>query len=146
MGILRYSSLPYRGCFLVFTHCIKHLYKEGMSLRQICDWCRLLWTCSEEIDSGLLEKWANNAGLMKEWILFASLAVLYLDIPTDTMPLYEVNAGWKTKAYKILIFILNCHKGSIHDTWTLMKIFPRNTIHFLPSIILSVNLLKVQDR
>lgn len=28
----------------VFTHFLNHFYKEGVGVRQICDWCRLLWT------------------------------------------------------------------------------------------------------
>ena len=35
---------PDNDVIFVFTHFIKHFYKEGMNLRQICDWCRLLWT------------------------------------------------------------------------------------------------------
>ena len=28
----------------VFAHILQHFYKGGIGLRQICDWCRLLWT------------------------------------------------------------------------------------------------------
>ena len=46
----------------IFTHFLKHFYKGGIGLRQICDWCRLLWTYREQIDVSLLEsgftRWA----------------------------------------------------------------------------------------
>ena len=32
-----YLPAPTEDVFLVFTHFIKHLYKEGISLRQVCD-------------------------------------------------------------------------------------------------------------
>ena len=41
---------------LIFTHFLSHFYKGGIGLRQICDWCRLLWTYRESLDYGLLEK------------------------------------------------------------------------------------------
>ena len=30
--------------FYVFIHILQHFYKEGVGLRQVCDWCRLLYT------------------------------------------------------------------------------------------------------
>lgn len=29
--------------FFIFAHILQHFYKGGIGLRQICDWCRLLW-------------------------------------------------------------------------------------------------------
>ena len=34
----------------IFTHFLNHFYKGGVGLRQICDWCRLLWKYRNEID------------------------------------------------------------------------------------------------
>ncbi len=34
----------------VFTHILQHFFKGGIGVRQICDWCRLLWTYRNEID------------------------------------------------------------------------------------------------
>lgn len=46
---------PNEDVILVFTHFLKHFYKGGLGLRQICDWCRLLWTFRDTIDQSLLE-------------------------------------------------------------------------------------------
>ena len=46
---------PNNDVIIIFTHFIKHFFKEGVGLRQICDWCRLLWTYREMIDVSLLE-------------------------------------------------------------------------------------------
>lgn len=53
--------------FIIFTHFIKHFYKEGgVTVRQVCDWCRLLWTYKDSIDSKLLERRIKRAGLKSE--------------------------------------------------------------------------------
>ena len=49
-GTTVFLPAPVSDVFLVFTHFIKHFYKEGMNLRQVCDWCRLIWTFRNEID------------------------------------------------------------------------------------------------
>ena len=143
---------PDQDVFLVFTHFIKHFYKEGVRLRQICDWCRLLWTYRSAMDVALLERWLCRAGLMEEWQTFAALAVIYLGMPVETMPLLgsEVLASGSRlsrKAKRLLSFIL---AGGGHHivryTFTLAKIFPGNTVKFLPSIFLNVNWLKVKER
>ena len=43
-----YLPSPDNDVVIVFTHFLKHFYKGGQDLRQICDWCRLLWTFREE--------------------------------------------------------------------------------------------------
>lgn len=40
---------------IVFNHFINHFYIEGIGLRQICDWCRLLFRFREKLDLQLLE-------------------------------------------------------------------------------------------
>lgn len=75
--------------FFVYTHFVRHFYKEGCVLRQICDWCRLLWTYRDEIDEQLLIGRLQKAGLMEEWKAFAALAVDNLGMPAEAMPLFS---------------------------------------------------------
>ena len=142
--------LPAPDCdvFFVFTHFIKHFYKEGgVSVRQLCDWCRLLWTYNDSLNRDLLESRIRKAGLMSEWKAFAALAVEYLGMPVKAMPLYSSDKKWKKKAEKIVVFIL---KGGVwqkfNDTIAVGKIFPLSTLWFLPGILLSVNWLKIKER
>lgn len=65
----------------VFNHFLQHFYKGGIGLRQICDWCRLLWTYREETDVRLLEQRIKRMGLMSEWRAFYALASKYLGMP-----------------------------------------------------------------
>ena len=152
-----YLPAPDHDVFLVFTHFIKHLYKEGVSLRQLCDWCRLLWTYRSELDVTLQDRWLRQAGLMDEWQVFAALAVDYLGMPAQAMPLFdvrqkedgscEIDDRLSRKAEQLLSFVLSGgvqHK--VRDTFALAKIFLGNTVKFLPSIFLNVNWLKVRER
>lgn len=134
--------------FLVFTHFIKHFYKEGgVTVRQICDWSRLLYTYKDTIYFKLLEQRIKRSRLLNEWKAFASFAVDYLGMPVDAMPLYSYDLKWREKAGKILAFILKGGKWrKVHDTITVGKIFPMSTLRFLPGIILNVNWLKIKER
>ena len=97
--------------FYVFTHILQHFYKEGVGLRQICDWCRLLYTHKDSLNYGLLESRIKRAGLMSEWKAFGALAIEYLGFPKDSMPLLDVRSKkedvrWRKKADWIMEFIL----------------------------------------
>lgn len=91
---------------LIFTHIIQHFFKGGIGLRQICDWCRLLYTYRESLNYGLLEKRIRKAGIMTEWKAFAAFAVDYLGMPSGYMPLYDDSNTWKQKAARIFAFVL----------------------------------------
>ena len=65
----------------VFVHFLNHFYKGGIGLRQICDWCRLLWNFKDSLNYGILESRIKKAGLMSEWKAFYALAVKYLGMP-----------------------------------------------------------------
>lgn len=92
----------------IFSHILQHFFKQGIGLRQICDWCRLLWKFREEIDVKYVEERIKKMGLMSEWKAFAALAVDYLGMPKNAMPFYDSNKKWSRKAYKILNFIFYC--------------------------------------
>ena len=93
--------------FYVFTHILQHFYKEGVGLRQICDWCRLLWTYRDSLNHKLLEERLMRARLMTEWNAFAAFAVDYLGMPIEAMPFYSPEAKWKRKADRINKHILS---------------------------------------
>lgn len=88
----------------IFTHILQHFFKGGIGLRQICDWCRLLWTYKDTIDFVLLERRIREMGLMSEWKAFAALAVNSLGMPVEAMPFYDIR--YKIKGEKVLAFVL----------------------------------------
>lgn len=94
--------------FYVFTHILQHFYKEGVGLRQICDWSRLLWTYRDKLDLKLLESHLRKAGLMSEWKAFYMLAIKYLGMPdvVQGSGLTVQGSKWERKADRIMKFIL----------------------------------------
>lgn len=139
---------PDNDVFFVFTHFIKHFYKEGMSLRQTCDWCRLLYTYKDSLNYGLLKSRIRKAGLVSEWKAFAVLAIEYLGMPAEVMPLFDVRCKRDDlRAKKLIELILGENSVSkAKDTLSIAKIFPINTIRFAPAIFLNVNSLKIKER
>lgn len=100
--------LPGADCDIVFvfTHILHHFFLEGVGLRQICDWCRLLWTYRSNIDVNQLNKRLSKMGLMSEWRAFAAFAVEWLGMPKDAMPLYSPSKKWIRKAERINRFVM----------------------------------------
>lgn len=90
----------------VFAHILQHFYIEGIGLRQICDWCRLLYCYSGKVDLQLLESRIMAARMMNEWKAFAAFAVGYLGMPVEAMPLYNPSGRWKRKARAVQNFVL----------------------------------------
>lgn len=143
----------------IFTHFLNHFYKGGIGLRQICDWCRLLWVFSNEIKVDLLDERLRRMRLTTEWKAFASFAVEYLGMPAEAMPFYSSDIRWKRKADRICSFIMEVgdfgHNRDTSyykkyprlvrkvvsfgrrcgDTWRHARIFPIDTFRFLPSIV-----------
>lgn len=153
-----YLPMANEDVLFVFTHFLKHFYNGGIGLRQVCDWCRLLWTFCESIDVDLLETRLKKMGLMSEWKAFGALAVEYLGIPINCMPLYEASEHWKRKADKLIGFIMEVGNfgqnrdqsyynrnpyiirkfiSFLHrcnDLYRHSSIFPFDSIRFFPSI------------
>ena len=90
----------------VFAHILQHFYKGGIGLRQICDWCRLMWTYKDSLNHKVLESRIKEAGLMSEWKAFYNLASRYLGMPDFGSGLMVHDPRYDKKADKICKFIL----------------------------------------
>lgn len=145
----------------IFTHSLKHFFRGGIGLRQICDWSRLLWTYRDSIDCELLSRRLDEMGLRSEWKAFAAFAVQDLGIPVDAMPFYDAAPRWKRKARRIRAFILRVgnfgHNRDISyyrkypflvrktislgrrlaDFATHVLIFPLDSLRFLPRVLIN---------
>jgi len=86
----------------VFSHILQHFFNGGIGLRQICDWCRLLWTYRKTINHRLLESRIKKMGILSEWRAFAYLAVNTLGMPEEAMPMYSPSRKWQKKAGKVM--------------------------------------------
>ncbi|MBQ9355755.1 MAG: nucleotidyltransferase family protein [Prevotella sp.] len=147
----------------VFAHFINHFFKEGLGLRQICDWCRLLWVHKDHMDKALIEKRIRQMGLGTEWNAFVIYAMLYLGLPLSTNDLLLGSCGnhksLKRKAERINNYILKVGnmglnrdmshfskypylvrklfsmKRRLGDLLTHARIFPLDALKFLPTIM-----------
>lgn len=155
---------PDNDVIFVFTHILHHFFFEGIGLRQICDWCRLLWTYRDSLNHGLLESRIRKMGLMTEWKAFAAFAVKWLGMPAEAMLLFEDNdnhnANLEKKADKICKFVLEVgnfgHKqrrdykgmsylrrkfvsvwGRLSDMLRHFQLFPKDSIVFFGGVLRS---------
>ena len=108
----------------VFCHILQHFYKSGVGLRQICDWCRLLWTFRDSLDRELLLQRLRSMGALGEWRAFAALAVDYLGMPVEAMPLYSPSARWSRKAVRILRLVFRTGNMGHNQDWSYVKRSP----------------------
>lgn len=155
---------PDNDVIFVFTHILHHFFFEGIGLRQICDWCRLLWTYKDSLNRELLESRIRKMGLMSEWKAFAAFAVKWLGMPAEAMLLFEDNdnhnANLEKKADKICKFVLEVgnfgHKqrrdysgmsymrrkfvsvwGRLSDMLRHFQLFPKDSIVFFGGVLRS---------
>ncbi len=155
---------PDNDVIFVFTHILHHFFFEGIGLRQICDWCRLLWTYKDSLNRELLESRIRKMVLMSEWKAFAAFAVKWLGMPAEAMPLFEDNdthnVNLDKKADKICKFVLEVgnfgHKqrrdysgmsylrrkfvsvwGRLRDMLRHFKLFPKDSIVFFGGVLRS---------
>ena len=163
-GTQVFLPAPNEDVIFVFTHILHHFFFEGIGLRQICDWCRLLWKYRSEIDVKLLEKRLRTAGLISEWKAFAAFTIEYLGMPVEAMPLFDENDNHneklKRKAGKIVKFVLEVgnfgHKqrrdysgqsylvrkfnsfwGRLSDMLRHFSLFPKDSIVFFGGVLSS---------
>lgn len=117
----------------IFSHIVQHFFRGGIGIRQICDWCRLLWTYHSKLDLSLLEKRLKQMNVMSEWKAFAALAVGYLGMPVEAMPFYASDRKWERKAGCVLSYILETGNFGHNRDYSYLKnnpIFARKTITF----------------
>lgn len=156
---------PDNDVIFVFTHILHHFFFEGIGLRQICDWCRLLWTYRDSLNHELLESRIRKMGLMSEWKAFAAFAVKWLGMPVEAMPLLDSSnvqefKKFEKKADKICKFVLEVgnfgHKqrrdysgmsylrrkfvsvwGRLSDMLRHFQLFPKDSIVFFGGVLRS---------
>ena len=97
---------PDNDVILVFTHFLHHFFIEGVGLRQICDWCRLLFTYKDSLNYELLESRIRKMGLMSEWKAFYNLASRYLGMPALESELTIHDSRFDKKADRIMELVL----------------------------------------
>ena len=134
---------PDNDVIFVFSHILQHLFHEGIGLRQICDWCRLLWCYRSNLDSRLLESRIREMGVVSEWKVLAAFAVKYLEMPVEAMPLYSEDAKWERKADSVCSFVMKVGNFGHNREVEWSDPFKRRSMLIWHRIIDTVRLLSV---
>jgi len=109
---------------LIFSHILQHFFSEGIGLRQICDWCRLLWSYKDTIDIQLLECRLHSMGVMTEWKAFAAFVVKYLGMPSNAIPFYSSEKKWRRAADIMLDIIIETGNFGHNRDYSYYKRYP----------------------
>ena len=126
----------------VFVHFFNHFYKEGVGLRQICDWCRLMWTYRDEIDVKKIEGCIQEMGLVSEWKAFYNLDSRF-DKKADRIMEFILKSGnmghnrdmSHFSKYPYLIRKCVSMGRRIGDLINHARIFPLDSLRFFPRIM-----------
>ena len=59
----------------IFLHLFFHFVKEGLGLRQLCDWAVMMHNYKNEIDKEKLEKVLKKVGMYKSFLAFGTILV-----------------------------------------------------------------------
>lgn len=81
----------------IFYHAWHHFMTGGIGLRQLCDWALIFHTHYDDIDIAELENNLRRFGMTTGWKLFAYIAVNYLGVSPDRMPLYDPSYAGKSE-------------------------------------------------
>ena len=143
--------------FFIFNHFWHHFIADGVGLRQLCDWVRLMHANHGKINLDYLSDVLGKMRLMKEWQVFGYIAVNTLGLPADEMPFYEPK--YKKTADKVLELIIlegnfgkenmkgyNRPKGYVAGKWysfkkrfgrnlRVLRIFPKESMRHMAKVI-----------
>ena len=143
--------------FFIFNHFWHHFIADGVGLRHMCDWVRLLHVNHGKINLDYLSDVLCKMKLMKEWKVFGYIAVNTLGLPADEMPFYDPK--YKKVAEKVLELIMlegnfgkenmkgyKRPKGYVAGKWysfkkrfgrnfRVLRIFPKESMRHMSKVI-----------
>lgn len=114
----------------IFTHILMHFFRGGIGLRQICDWCRLLWTYKDVINKNLLKGRLKDAELFSEWYAFSTIAIEQLGMPIEAMPFYRSEKRWKRNSERILSLMIETGRFGHNRDYSYYEKYPYILIKF----------------
>ncbi|BCS85741.1 nucleotidyltransferase family protein [Prevotella herbatica] len=125
---------PTTNAVYLFIHIYHHFMKEGIGLRQLCDWAVFLDHYRNEIDRNEVEKILNKLGYVKAYCAFGSILIDKLGLEKDTFPLpvNENDRRWGKKVLKVIY-----HGGNFG--WSNRKINRIGLLHSLETGFLAIS-------
>ena len=95
------------NAFFILHHAVRHMTTERVGFRQICDWTMLLHRCHAQVDVEVLGRKLKELHMEAIWQEFGRLAVNFLGLPVEELPLAPSDIAPTAKTYLLLrhIFI-----------------------------------------
>ena len=129
---------PTTNVAYVFIHLFFHFIREGVALRQFCDWAMVLHHYKDEIDRAELEQILQSLGMLKAFKTFGTILIDELGLAEKDFP-FTIGAEEREWKQKILNDVLTGgnfgklnHKA--HSSWKYkletMKVATRNSIKY----------------
>ena len=92
---------PTFDAFFILHHAVRHMIKEGIGFRQICDWTMYLYKHHADIDCVELQRRLKEYKMETVWREFSIFAVQVLGLPVDKLPIMPLSHE-SSKTSKIL--------------------------------------------
>ena len=137
-GVKVRTLSPTLNAVYVFIHLFFHFIREGVSLRQLCDWMIVLHYYKDEIDKDLLQEMLSDLDVFDAYGAFGTILVDHLGLPANEfpMPLDDNNRKWKGKISKDIFGGGNFGKlhHKVNISWKFkmetMRLVVRNTFRY----------------
>lgn len=90
---------PTMNAAYLYVHLFFHLIREGVSLRQFCDWAVFLHAYRDQIDRQELTDFIQRLDMLNGYKAFGSILVDELGLPEDEFPMKitDEDRRWKEK-------------------------------------------------
>jgi len=101
-GVKVRTLSPTLNAAYVFIHLFFHFIREGVSLRQLCDWAMVLHHYKDEIDKEELSQLLSDLDLIDACRAFGTILTDHLGMPVSEFPLSlsKTDRKWKKKLLK----------------------------------------------
>jgi hypothetical protein len=101
-GVRVRTLSPTLNAAYVFIHLFFHFMREGVALRQLCDWMMVLHHYKNEIDRESLLKLLSDLDLLEACCAFGTILTDHLGLPVSEFPLPigEADRKWQKKITK----------------------------------------------
>lgn len=86
-GVKVRTLSPTINAVYLFLHLYFHLIREGVSLRQFCDWAIMLHHYKDEIDRNALKEILHQLDMIRGYKAFGTILVDELGLPEEEFPL-----------------------------------------------------------
>lgn len=137
-GVKVRTLSPTLNAAYVFIHLFFHFIREGVSLRQLCDWTMVLHHYQGDIDREALTKMLANLGVYDAFCAFGTILTDHLGLPESEFPIPLDSAAreWQKKILKDIFEGGNFGKlhhqanNSWHFKMETLRIVVRNSFRY----------------